>query len=244
MSHLYSVYRHPSKGSWGYTEVLAGVVHTALVSGDGEVTVGKIEPVKLGPELQRRVRGGFSRVAQPKYLHRTERDGKLVAEFVSQHPDLGSELGGECVMFIAIAPGTSMEEVVSEWRQRLEGCEDAPWRGNWLGHCARVTCYVPVLDTDVAAALVATQWAHDSKFVLVANGSAAPIAAPSTDRHQWRAYLAQWFPLPKIDRALDDLGWSLAGGLVPHNTDTAAIVSLTTPAGESNWFQSAQQISF
>lgn len=237
MSYLYSTYQHPSKGAWGFTEVIDGTVHTALVNADGEVSLGQVEPMKLGPELQRRIRGGYAKVTQPKYLLRSAREGRLVGEFVAQHPDLGRALQGECLLFVAIAAGTPMREIANKWEITLGNCDSAPGRSEWLEHCANVTAYVPALSNDVAATLLVAQWAHDNNLVLVANAGTAPLGSPSAERHSWRSYLSSWFALAQIDEALTDLGWSLAEGLA------VAPVAPTTST-ETGWLKSAQQISF
>lgn len=238
MSYLYTTYQHPSKGSWGFTEVIGGAVHTAAVDSNGEVTLGKLEPMKLGPELQRRIRGGYAKVTQPKYLHRAARNGKLTGEFVAQHPDLGRALQGECILFVAIAPDTQMAETVVEWEHRLGNCDPYAGRSEWLEHCQNVTAYAPAMSNDPAATLVVAQWAHDNKLILVANAGMAPTGAPSVERHNWRTYLSQWFALEQIDQALTELGWSLAEGL------NVAPVAPTKSVPEGSWLQLAQQVTF
>jgi hypothetical protein len=238
MSYLYTTYQHPSKGGWGFTDVIDGSVHTAAVDGEGGVTLGKLEPMKLGPELQRRIRGGYAKVTQPKYLHRVPRNGKLAGEFVAQHPDLGRSLQGECILFVAIAPDTQMTETVADWERRLGNCDPQPGREEWLEHCVNVTAYAPAMSNDPAAALVVAQWAHDDKLILVANAGTAPAGAPSAERHNWRTYLTNWFALEQIDQALTDLGWPLAEGL------NASPVATTTTVPEGSWLQLAQQVTF
>lgn len=240
MSYLYSIYLHPQKGSWGFTDVIEGAVHTAAIAPDGAVTRAKVEPLKLGPELQRRIRGGYARVAQAKYLHEINTEGGARGEFVTQHPDLGADLQGDCLLFVAIVPSIDMRGAVEEWTRRMDVLADSHARDRWLEHCAAVTAYVPAMSIDPGSVLVVAQWAHDHNLVLVANAGTAPRGAPSAERHNWRAYLSEWFALPQIDQALADLGWPLSEGL---NLPKAAETTQTT-AGAPTWMESAQQISF
>jgi hypothetical protein len=242
MSYLYNVYTHPERGQWGFTPGSPdGHVRTASVAADGRVTLGKVDPIKLAPALQQRLRAGFQKVGQPKYLYLAETDGVLRGEFVVQHPDLGSNLAGDLVFFITVPQGADMKEVAAAWRDRLEE-QDGNGRSRdlWLELCAHATAYVPVKTGDVHAALVAAQWAKDNNLVLVSSAGELPQKGPAEQRHDWRSFLNPWFAQADIDRALADLGWPLAEALGPVDP----VQKSTTPAEQEGWLSLAQQASF
>lgn len=242
MSYLYNVYAHPEKGHWGFTPVTSnGDVRTAALTSDGRATLGKVDPIKLAPALQQRLRAGFQKVSQPKYLYLTEKDGVLRGEFVVQHPDLGSTLEGDLVFFIAVPQGADMKAVVASWRERLEEQDgNGHSRDRWLELCAQATAYVPVKTGDVHAALLAAQWAKDNNLVLVSSTGELPQKGPAEQRHDWRGFLSTWFRQGDIDRALTDLGWPLAEAISP----VEPVQSSTTPAAQEGWLALAQQASF
>ena len=242
MSYLYNVYQHTEKGQWGFTPLTPnGEVRTAALSKDGRATLGKVDPIKLAPALQQRLRAGFQKVSQPKYLYLQERDGVLRGEFVVQHPDLGSNLGGDLVFFIALPQGADMKEVASAWRDRLEEQDgNGRSRERWLELCANATAYVPVKTGDVHAALVAAHWAKENNLVLVPSAGELPQRGPAEQRHDWRSFLSSWFAQADIDRALTDLGWPLAEAISP----VEPVQTSTTPAAQEGWLALAQQASF
>jgi hypothetical protein len=239
MSYLYNVYAHAQRGRWGFTALTReGDVKTAFVHGDGTVTLESLDPLKLGSALQKNVRAGFKKEAQPKYLLLSAKDGVRVGQFVTQHPDLGADLDGERLFFVAVPEQIAMNEVVAAWSERLQECERAPrCREQWLAHCAKATAYVPAMTSDAHAALLVAQWARDNNLMLVSEGE-APMQGPEQQRHDWRNFLSQR-GVEDIDTALADLGWPLTEALhaVPP-------VESTTPGGEDAWIALAQQVSF
>jgi hypothetical protein len=243
MSYLYNVYGHPEKGQWGFNSVAHnGEVRTAALTSDGRATLAKLDPIKLAPALQQRLRAGFQKVSQPKYLYLAEKDGGLRGEFVVQHPDLGSTLQGDLVFFIAVPQGAEMKAVAAAWRERLEEQDgNGHSRDRWLELCEHATAYVPVKTGDVHAALVAAQWAKDNNLVLVSSAGEMPQKGPAEQRHDWRCFLSTWFPQADIDRALTDLGWPLAEAI---NSPVEPVQTSTTPAAQEGWLALAQQASF
>jgi len=244
MSHLYVVYTHPQRGQWGFTPTpVAGRVRTAFLDGrDGRATMESLDPLKLGPAIQKHVRGGYAKVTQPKYLYLSERHGVEVGEFVSQHPDLGARLDGDRLFFVALPDRTDMGSLVEEWSKRLDACNDVPSRDTWLKHCKSATAYIPVMTTDAGAALVVSEWAKQNNLAIVSEADETfPAAAPSAQRHEWRTFLNQWFELRELDTVLADLGWPLSEAISSVALDPAT----TTPAEESgDWLAQAQQVSF
>lgn len=242
MSHLYNVYAHPQKGQWGFSSLGSkGEVRTAAVDKDGRVSLGKVDPIKLAPALQQRLRLGYQKVTQPKYLYLEENEGVQRGEFVVQHPELGFKLEGELAFFLAVPQDTDMAAVAASWRDRLEDQDGSGRvRDRWLVHCARAIAYVPIMTVDVHAALVAAQWGRENNLVLVSNAGELPFKRPSEQRHDWRNALSTWFHQDAITRALADLGWALSdaiGSVEPVQTPT-------TPAAQEGWIALAQQASF
>lgn len=242
MSYLYNVYLHAQKGQWGFTPLTPeGDVWTAAIDKEGRVTLGKVDPIKLAPALQQRLRAGYQKVAQPKYLFLKPGENVQRGEFVAQHPDLGASLNGELLFFVAVPQGADMAQVVKEWGARLDEVDGGGRdREQWLLLCSQATAYVPVKTGDVHAALIAAQWAKENNLVLVSSAGELPQKAPAEQRHDWRNWLAAWFPQADIDRALADLGWPLneaLGRVGPVRTSTA-------PADQDEWLSLAQQASF
>jgi hypothetical protein len=241
MSELYNVYAHPQRGLWGFTSQTApGNVKTAAIDKDGRVTLGEVQPIKLAPLLQQRLRAGFKAVAQPKYLSVFDEDGAPHGEFVVQHPDLGSTLEGELLFFVAVPQGADMRQVAADWRDRLEDLDgNDPARDRWLELCARATAYVSVKTLDVHAALVTAQWARENDLVLVSNAAGLPDKGPKEQRHEWRCFLADKFEQAAVDRALADLGWPLHEALELIQADHT-----TTSVEQEGWLTLARQASF
>ncbi len=242
MSYLYNVYTHPQKGQWGFTPLTPqGEVRTATVDNDGRASLGKVDPIKLAPALQQRLRAGFQKLQQPRYLYLVEKDGVLHGEFVVQHPDLGSKLEGDLLFFVAVPQGADMKAVAAQWRDRLEDQDGNGYaRERWLQLCAAATAYVPVKTVDAHAALVAAQWAKENNLVLVSSAGELPQKAPAEARHDWRQFLGSWFAQSAVDRALADLGWPLHEAIAsvePAQTST-------TPEAQEGWLALAQQVSF
>lgn len=243
MSYLYNVYTHPERGQWGFTAITSEKdVKTAFINArDGVVTLGSFNPIKVGPALQKNLRAGYQKVAQAKYLYLSFKDGAQVGEFVAQHPDLGRDLDGDRVFFVAVPEGLAIAEVVESWGARLNECEgNGKRRDKWLQHCKVVKSYVPVMTGDAHAALLVAHWAKENNLMLVTDKGEIPQSGPSQQRHEWRNFLRDSFDLNDIDAALADLGWPLKEAL---GTVTPAQPS-TTPAEHDEWIALAQQVSF
>jgi hypothetical protein len=242
MSDLYTVYTHPQKGHWGFTPVASdGEVRTAAVDQQGRVSVGSLAAMKLGPVLQQRLRAGYEKLGQPKYLSLKPAEGVLEGGFVSQHPELAADLDGELLFIVVVPPGADMTQVVAAWRDRLESVGgDLRVREQWLLLCSRATAYVPVKTGDVHAALLAAQWARRDRLVLVSNIGGLPLQGPAEQGDDWRNALAAWFRQAHIDRALVDLGWAPKHASRPVDLQPAA----HAPAESNEWLALAQKAAF
>jgi hypothetical protein len=242
MSDLYTVYTHPQKGHWGFTPVASdGEVRTAAVDQEGRVSLGSLAAIKLAAVLQQRLRAGYEKVGQPKYLSLKPGGGVLEGGFVSQHPELAADLDGELLFFVVVPPGADMTQVVAAWRDRIEGLggDVRVWE-QWLLLCSRATAYVPVNTGDVHAALLAAQWARQDKLVLVSNIGELPLQGPAEQGDGWRNTLAARFRRNDIDRALADLGWAPKEGAGTVDVQQAA----HAPAESNEWLALAQKAAF
>jgi len=244
VSNVYNVYAH-ARGQWGFTDTCDdGRVQTAFIDArDARVTLAAVDPIKVAPLLQRKLREGYQKVAQPKYLHLKPdpQGGGQTGMFVVQHPDLGLDFQGARIYFVAVPKGMQMHDVVHAWAQKLEACESEPTGiESWLHHCSGCTTYVPAFSDDVHAALLLAQWARQNNLVLVAQRPNVPDSTPEKQPYAWREYLAHWFTLNDIDRALDGLGWSLRDAI----TCGPAATEPTGPVSEGEWKALAQQAAF
>jgi hypothetical protein len=242
VSDLYTVYTHPQNGHWGFTPVAwDGEVRTAAVDQEGRVSLGSLAAIKLAPLLQQRLRAGYEKIGQPKYLSLKPGEGVLEGGFVSQHPELAADLHGELLFFVVVPPGADMTQVVAAWRDRLEGlANDVCVREQWLVLCTRATAYVPVNTGDAHAALLAAQWARQDKLVLVSNIGELPLQGPAEQGEDWRNTLAARIRQDEIDRALLDLGWAPKQASRPVALQPAAHV----PAESNEWLALAQKAAF
>lgn len=243
MSTLYNVYLHPKRGQWGFTALtLDGDVRTAAIDTQGRVLLGKVDAIQLAPALQQRLRAGYQRMPQPKYLLLASGEEVQRGEFVAQHPDLGASLNGELLFFVSLPPGADMAQVAQSWCARLEQVDgNARERQQWLLLCSRATDYVPLKSGDIHAALIAAQWARENQLVLVSSAGELPGEGPAEQRHDWRHWLTAWFPQGVIDRALADLGWPLddaVSRVEPLST------SSTASTDQDGWLALARQVCF
>lgn len=242
MSHLYNVYLHARMGQWGFTSLAQdGVVRTAAIDKEDRVVLGQVDAIKLAPALQQRLRAGYQRMPQAKYLFLHPGEGIRRGEFVAQHPEFGASLSGELLFFASVPQGVDMAPVAQTWRALLEQVEgDTNQREQWLLLCGGADAYVPARSGDVHAALLVAQWARDKGLVLVSSAGELPRQGPAEQRHAWRDWLAAWFPQGAIDQALADLGWPLEDALrrgEPPLTSTA-------PADQDAWLALARQVCF
>lgn len=245
MSYLYSLYQHPTKGSWGFSAPHNGKVRTAFVDARSQAaTLSAIEPLKLAPTLSLLLRGGYSKVTLPHYLHlQNKLDVGVTGTFVTRHPDLGDALDGELVLFAAVPTGTDMTLVTADWKELLSGTDstnDAA-RERWLLHCASITCYVPAMSHDPHGVMLLAQWAREEKLITVATRGSLPPASPLDARHAWRDFLTMWFETSRIEDAFDQLGWPLCEAL-----SGIAHVQTTTSQGDGGdpWIDIANQAAF
>jgi hypothetical protein len=243
MSVLYNLYRHPEKGTWGFSTTQHGKVRTAFVDSRSNVLKrSEIEPLKLAPTLAGLLRGGYSKVASPQYLQVGSANGIVTGAFVGRHPDLGELLAGELVLFAAIPQGTATPAIVETWAAILAASDSAKpdAREQWLQHCREVGSYFPAMSSEPHAALLVGQWAREARQAIVPSRGGVPIPAPKDARHEWRDFLTMWFELARIDEAFNDLGWPLAEALnlIP------AIAAESPQGGDDGWIDIASQAAF
>lgn len=243
MSQIYSVYEHPTRGQWGHTALSPeGAVHTAELQADGSLVRASLNPLKLGPQLQQRMRAGYRKVAQAKYLLVTH--GGERGQFCAHHPDLAMVLSDaqQLLYYMCVPQGTDMQQLADAWRNRLvEGKGNCHDQETWLAVVAQAQAYVPVPVGDAYVALLVGQWAREHAALVVSRVSDPPALAPADSRHAWREFLNETVPLRAVDQALADLGWPLSEAFAA----IAPKVETTTAPGEADeWLVLAQQASF
>ncbi len=243
MSQVYTVYAHPTEGAWGFSGLTpSGSVSTAYIeAATHAVLVKDIEPLKVAPAIQKLLRKGFTKVAQAKYLYARASDGACRGEFVSKHPDLGQQLGVECLMFAGVPTQVDMRELARDFELRLADASGGDHqRQVWLQHVSSVSTYMPVFNNgDAHAALLVAQWAREECLVLMTNKGSLPFGSAKEQRYEWRNFLQEWFDRTCIDRAFSELGWPLAGALC-----VAREANSSTDPDAGGWLAMAQQVAF
>ena len=244
MSAAYSVYAHPKGGFWGFVPPAAdGAAQVASIAETGLTTVATVSAVRLAAMIQDKVRQGYTKVAQPKYLSTRVEDGVLIGEFISAHPDLLTDaLQGTQLFFVALPRSVDVTETVDGWCQLLEGAPgDAIARSHWLKHCMRVTTYLPVLSCDPTGVLVVANWARQAAHSIVAvQPQPMPSGLPKDQRHDWRGYLRNWCDDSVVIDAFEFLEWPLSGFL-----ETPAAAHQQQPAAQhDDWFAASQRLTF
>lgn len=244
MSTAYSVYAHPKGRQWGFVPPQAdGATQVAAISETGVTTVDTVSAVRLAALIQDKVRQGYQKVVQPKYLSTRVEGGALVGEFISSHPDLVTDaLQGTQLFFVALPRTVDVIETVENFATTLDGSPgDALARDNWLKHSMRVTTYLPVLSSDATACLLVAHWARDAGHSVVAvQGKPMPTGSPKDERHAWRAYLRNWCDDQVVIDAFEFLEWPLSGFLqspVPTHQQQHA-------AEADEWFFASQRLTF
>jgi hypothetical protein len=243
MSTAYCVYSHSKGGYWGFIPPEAdGATEVASISPKGVTAVTTVSAVRLAAVIQDKVRQGYTRLSQPKYLSTRVEAGVLIGEFVSAHPDLlTQQLQGTQLFFVALPRSIDVVATVDGWCRTLDGAPgNAIDRGAWLKHCFRVTTYLPALSCDPTGVLVVADWARSSGLPLVAvDPQALPAGRPADARHEWRSYLLNWCEERTVNEALEFLGWPLSDFLQGR-----AATEKTTTAHAGDWLVAAQQFTF
>lgn len=239
MNLVFDVYGHPSKGQWGFS-ASRSEVWTAQVDQGGALKLERIEPIQLGAQLTKRARMGFTRLTRAKYLHQNlSPQGELMGEFSEVHPDMSSSNGCELVLMVTKPFANTAPSLIAEWETTLQkvSCISSS-ASNWLKRQERAQQYFTAFDDHPAFVLVLSEWALRHKQILLCQKGVVPLAQPIDDPLGWKQFLLAWFDEIDVQRAMEQLGWSLRDALLQpaashNNADDAA-----------SWIAEASQASF
>lgn len=224
MSQVYDVYVHATKGQWGVCSH-QGQALMAHVLPDGTLRQERITPIRLGAEVAQKVRLGYRRQPRGKYLHRREDpSGRVMGCFSETHPELESLGGEDLVLFVTRPAGLAMEAALQEWESLLEKSTGTMAAGQkWLKRLEAAQVYLSAHAEHPAMVLMLAQWAIEHRQAVVATKPGMPEAKPQDDPLGWKNFLAGWFDEDKVQRTLEEMGWSLrdvvSRATVANNTD-------------------------
>lgn len=238
MSGVYDIYEHPTKGAWGVS-VLSMRVLTAEVVGDF-VMQGSLLPHNLAPEVSRRVRLGFKKLARRKYLHlHGEVEGQLKGRFTEDHPELATKAA--LVFFTTISVGDDLSALSLQWEDALESTDARPEQiDEWLTQVRRSRQYIAVAATHPAIALVVADWVVGSRRMLISDQLGVPQKQPKDAPMEWDRWLSHFFKKPNETRdALVHLGWSVRDAMLANHP----IIS-PNDDGATGWFADASSVAF
>lgn len=243
MNGPYTVYQHPTKGSWGFTKPVAGKnAHVVQLALDGTAKLSEVNAVALARVIQRLARDGFKPVTQPKYLKASVEGGVLRGQLQADHPDLDMGYEGWNLLFFVPVSGCDVPVMAESFASDLDGCpRGGPVRDRWLKFAGRVATYLPVIrEAGPCEALVAAQWAFTHGLVPISmTEHRMPTAAPAVARYDWRGYLAKFWPDREVVEAFEALDW-------PLHEQLAVTPAAPTTEGisEPDWLTDAQQHTF
>lgn len=240
MNQVFDVYSHSSKGQWGFS-ASGSEVWTAEIKPSGSLKLERIDSIKLGAQLTKRVRMGFTRLTRSKYLHQNlTPQGELVGEFSEVHPDVHSIDGYGLVLMVTKPFGQPEQSLIEEWEvtlQKVGGISSSA--SNWLKRQERAQQYFTAFDEHPAFTLVLAEWALRNKQILLCHKGAVPLTLPINDPLGWKQFLSGWFKESDVQKVMEQLGWSLRDALLQpaasnkNNADDA-----------DSWIAEASQAAF
>jgi len=210
MKQVFDVYVHDTKGTWGVC-ARPGKVLLAHITPDGTLKEERIDPVLLGAEVAKRVRGGFRRRARGLYLRRKqEADGRVTGVFSGAHPELEMPDGHDLVLFVTRPLGVSLDDAIHDW-EKLLACNSssASVRDSWIERMRDAEQYLSAHADAPVFALLLAQWAYDNNQVVVPSKGGLPSEKPALAPIAWRTFLSQWFDERLVQRTQEQLGWSV-----------------------------------
>lgn len=215
MNQVFDVYSHGSKGTWGFS-VAGSEVWTAEIKPSGVLKLERIEAIRLGGLLTKRVRMGYTRAIRSKYLHQTlSPAGEVFGAFGEIHPDVQSPEGSALVLMVTKPIGEVDQKQLEEWEttfQQVSGIREES--ATWIKKQERAQQYFVAHDQHPAFALVLADWALRNKQIVLCQKGVVPTSTPQSDPLAWTEFLAMWFTKEKVQKALEQLGWSLRDALL------------------------------
>lgn len=241
MNQVFDVYSHISKGQWGFS-ASGSEVWTAEIKPGGSLKLERIESIKLGAQLTKRVRMGFTRMTRSKYLHQDMTpQGEVVGEFSEVHPDVHSAMGYSLVLMVTKPFAKPEQSQIEEWETTLQSVGGISDRTTvWLKRQEAAQQYFTAFDEHPAFALVLSEWALRNKQILLCNKGTVPMVPPIRDPMGWKQFLSGWFTEADVQKALEQLGWSLRDALLqPAATDNNNLAD-----DADSWIAEAGQAAF
>lgn len=241
MSSVFDVYQHDERGQFGVS-VQTDAVQLATISKDGTLKLQMISPLKMGGEVIKRVKQGYTRVQKAKYLRVTKGElGELKGEFTEGHPDLGDR-DLELVLFVGMPNGLDRDGLAAMWQERFDRVSGTlAFSDKWIFRLLNAGQYIASFNDHPAMSLVIADWAISTRQVLLCRSGESPRKPPSADPLAWKEFLAQWFKQEAIQKSLEALGWSLKDlYLAPQ----AQVMKPQPDVDGEDIFFAAQQASF
>lgn len=215
MNQVFDVYTHSSKGSWGFS-ASGSEVWTAEIKPGRELKLERVESIKLGGLLTKRVRMGYVRLTRSKYLHQwISPQGEVFGEFSEVHPDVNSPDGHALVLMVTKPFEEVAHAQIKEWETKLQNVSAiSEAAATWLKRQERAQQYFTAHDQHPAFALVLAEWAIRNKQIVLCQKGSVPNSTPPKDPIAWKQFLAGWFSEEKVQKAMEELGWSLRDALL------------------------------
>ncbi len=245
MSSKYDVYMHPKKGHWGFRSE-GQSISIVNIDDSGLLTRTAIKPLDLAAQIAKHVRTGFAPAKRALYLHVRENEGQEFGVFDGVHPELTHPRDLDLLLNLVLTSDAepkglsmAMAYYLSKSPALLSSAQE------WLKKLAGCSTYLASFVDQPGFSLVLAQIARENNYMLLAMGS-PPKQAPSVDPTGWCNYLQQWFSITHIQKAQQDLGWSVKS-VLQQNTDTAltaAQPNKTTPTDSQSWIEQANEVSF
>jgi hypothetical protein len=240
MKQVFEVYTHSTKGQWGFS-ASGPEVWTAEIKPGKAMKLERVEAIKLGGLLTKRVRMGYVRAARTKYLHQTlSPQGEVYGEFSEVHPDVLSPDGSELVLMATKSLSDDMSALTLAWETKLQMVSAiSEQAAAWLKRQERAQQYFTAHATHPAFALVLADWAMENKQIVLCQKGAVPTTKPMNDPLAWKKFLSEWFNEATVQRAQEQLNWSLRDSMLApvirepnnNNNDTGAAQSWIAEAG-------------
>jgi len=215
MNQVFDVYTHSTKGQWGFSAVGAEV-WTAEIKPEKALKLERVEAIKLGALLTKRVRMGYVRMTRAKYLHQTlSDDGEVFGEFNEVHPDVCAASGESLVLMVPKPFGDTALELITVWETTLQAVSGVSEQASqWLKRQERAQQYLTAFDNHPALALVLADWALRNRQIVLSQKGVVPQRAPQEDPMAWKQFLSNWFTEERVQNALEQLQWSLRDAML------------------------------
>lgn len=245
MSQVFTVYRHPKKGFWGFN-VSGTNVRTADIKPDGRCKVESVAAARLGPEVAKRMRAGYSKARRDGYLSvMKNEDGQEIGQFVQEHPDLSRADGSTLVLYTPLPATTDLQALCDEWEEALEGVSGyTSKRAACIDALRRSESYLAAFDDHPAMALLLASWAFEQNQELLGSSGRVPEKSPQIASRDWAEFLASRFDEQVVERTMDQLRLSARSVLAMDAPDNLGSINKNETEESHGWMADASRYSF